>query len=193
MRVMKRRSDLDHSIFILRDGERNQEVNQSKCKAETRPADKQVEDAQFPAVLQKAVCTAPAQKNSKQDIDPLIYLVAGAVLLPVDIFLQSTHDETVVLLSKLKVDHHIEIELKMDELDLTAAESKATYDEIKAYVLNKYGLKVSQLYIAQIKRKCGIIERKNYNVSKKEDAKVPQCPPEKEAAIMDALKHFQMI
>lgn len=105
----------------------------------------------------------------------------------------SCHVETVVLLSKLKVDHHIEIELKMDELDLTAAESKATYDEIKAYVLNKYGLKVSQLYIAQIKRKCGIIERKNYNVSKKEDAKVPQCPPEKEAAIMDALKHFQMI
>ena len=112
---------------------------------------------------------------------------------PVDMFPMGGHCETVVLLSKLKVDHHIEIELKMDELDLTAAESKATYDEIKAYVLNKYGLKVSQLYIAQIKRKCGIIERKNYNVSKKEDAKVPQCPPEKEAAIMDALKHFQMI
>lgn len=112
---------------------------------------------------------------------------------PVDMFPETDHVETVVLLSKLKVDHHIEIELKMDELDLTAAESKATYDEIKAYVLNKYGLKVSQLYIAQIKRKCGIIERKNYNVSKKEDAKVPQCPPEKEAAIMDALKHFQMI
>lgn len=110
-----------------------------------------------------------------------------------DLFPRCSHVETVVLLSKLKVDHHIEIELKMDELDLTAAESKATYDEIKAYVLNKYGLKVSQLYIAQIKRKCGIIERKNYNVSKKEDAKVPQCPPEKEAAIMDALKHFQMI
>lgn len=110
-----------------------------------------------------------------------------------DLFPRTRHIETVVLLSKLKVDHHIEIELKMDELDLTAAESKATYDEIKAYVLNKYGLKVSQLYIAQIKRKCGIIERKNYNVSKKEDAKVPQCSPEKEAAIMDALKHFQMI
>ena len=103
------------------------------------------------------------------------------------------HVETVVLLSKLKVNHHIEIELKMDELDLTSAESKATYDEIKTYVLEKYGLKVSQLYIAQVKRKCGIIERKNYNVSKKENAKVPQCPPEKEAAIMDALKHFQMI
>ena len=82
----------------------------------------------------------------------------------VDMFPGTTGVETVVLLSKLKVDHHIEIELKMDELDLTAAESKATYDEIKAYVLNKYGLKVSQLYIAQIKRKCGIIERKNYNV-----------------------------
>lgn len=79
MRVKKRRSDLDHSVFVLRNRECDQEVNQSKCKAETGPADKQVEDAQFPAVLQKAVCTAPAQKNSKQDIDPLIYLVAGAV------------------------------------------------------------------------------------------------------------------
>lgn len=113
--------------------------------------------------------------------------------VPVDQFPWTTGIETVVLLSKLKVNHHIEIELKMDELDLTSAESKATYDEIKTYVLEKYGLKVSQLYIAQVKRKCGIIERKNYNVSKKENAKVPQCPPEKEAAIMDALKHFQMI
>ncbi len=110
-----------------------------------------------------------------------------------DMFPRTVHVETVVLLSKLNVNHHIEVELKMDELDLTAAESKATYDEIKAYVLEKFGLKVSQLYIAQIKRKCGIIERKNYNQSKKEDAKVPKCPPEKEAAIMEALKHFQMI
>ena len=110
-----------------------------------------------------------------------------------DLFPRCSHVETVVLLSKLNVNHHIEVELKMDELDLTAAESKATYDEIKAYVLEKFGLKVSQLYIAQIKRKCGIIERKNYNQSKKEDAKVPKCPPEKEAAIMEALKHFQMI
>lgn len=110
-----------------------------------------------------------------------------------DMFPETVHVETVVLLSKLNVNHHIEVELKMDELDLTAAESKATYDEIKAYVLEKFSLKVSQLYIAQIKRKCGIIERKNYNQSKKEDAKVPKCPPEKEAAIMEALKHFQMI
>ena len=112
---------------------------------------------------------------------------------PVDLFPQTAHVETVCLLSKLNVKHHIEVEITMDELDLTAAESKATYDEIKAYVLEKFGFKVSQLYIAQIKRKCGIIERKNYNQSKKEDAKVPKCPPEKEAAIMDALKHFQMI
>lgn len=111
----------------------------------------------------------------------------------VDMFPRTAHVETVCLLSKLNVNHHIEVELKMDELDLTAAESKATYDKIKAYVLEKFGLKVSQLYIAQIKRKCGIIERKNYNQSKKEDAKVPKCPPEKEAAIIDALKHFQMI
>ena len=85
MRVKKRRSDLDHSVFVLWDGECDQEVNQSKCKAETCPADKQIEHAKLPAVLQKAVRTAPAQKNSKQDIDPLIYLVAGAVLLPVGI------------------------------------------------------------------------------------------------------------
>lgn len=111
----------------------------------------------------------------------------------VDMFPRTAHVETVCLLSKLNVNHHIEVEITMDELDLTAAESKATYDEIKAYVLEKFGFKVSQLYIAQIKRKCGIIERKNYNQSKKEDAKVPKCPPEKEAAIMDALKHFQMI
>ena len=111
----------------------------------------------------------------------------------VDMFPSTFHVETVCLLSKLNVKHHIEVEITMDELDLTAAESKATYDEIKAYVLEKFGFKVSQLYIAQIKRKCGIIERKNYNQSKKEDAKVPKCPPEKEAAIMDALKHFQMI
>lgn len=111
----------------------------------------------------------------------------------VDMFPATGNCETVCLLSKLNVKHHIEVEITMDELDLTAAESKATYDEIKAYVLEKFGFKVSQLYIAQIKRKCGIIERKNYNQSKKEDAKVPKCPPEKEAAIMDALKHFQMI
>ena len=111
----------------------------------------------------------------------------------VDMFPRTHHVETVVLLSKLNTKQHIEVELNLDELDLTAAESKATYDEIKAYVLEKHGLKVSSLYISQVKRKCGLDVGQNYNLSKKEDAKVPQCPPEKEAAIMDALKHFQMI
>ena len=112
---------------------------------------------------------------------------------PVDMFPWTGHVETVVLLSKLNTKQHIEVELNLDELDLTAAESKATYDEVKAYVLEKHGLKVSSLYISQVKRKCGLDVGQNYNLSKKEDAKVPQCPPEKEAAIMDALKHFQMI
>lgn len=111
----------------------------------------------------------------------------------VDMFPRADHIETVCLLSKLRAKQHIEIDLSMDELDLTAAESKATYDEIKAYVLEKHGLKVSSLYISQVKRKCGLDVGQNYNLSKKEDAKVPQCPPEKEAAIMEALKYFQML
>lgn len=81
----------------------------------------------------------------------------------------------------------------MDELDLTAAESKATYEEIKAYVLEHTGLKVSNLYIAQVKQKCGIIERVNYNLPKSENSRQPKCPPEKETAIKMALEHFQMI
>ena len=114
-------------------------------------------------------------------------------LQAVDMFPRTAHVETVVLLSKLNAKQHIEVELNLDELDLTSAESKATYDEIKAYVLEKHGLKVSSLYISQVKRKCGLDVGQNYNLSKKEDAKVPQCPPEKEAAIMEAIKHFQMI
>ncbi len=81
----------------------------------------------------------------------------------------------------------------MDELDLTTAESKVTYEEIKGYVKEKIGLHVSNLYIAQVKRKCGIIERENYNKAKSEDATQQKCPPEKEKAIKDALEHFGMI
>ncbi len=114
-------------------------------------------------------------------------------VIPVDMFPHTEHIETVCLLSKLHADQHIEVELNLDEMDLTTAESKATYDEIKEYVLENTGLKVSQLYIAQIKRKYGIIERANYNLPKSENAKVPNCPPDKEAAIVDALKHFGMI
>ena len=101
--------------------------------------------------------------------------------------------ETVCLLSKLQSKEHIEIEVKMDELDLTSAESKATYEEIREYVFEHTGLKVSHLYIAQVKQKYGIIERENYNKPKSEDTRQPQCPPEKEKAITEALKHFGMI
>ena len=111
----------------------------------------------------------------------------------VDLFPGTAHVETVVLLSKLQSKEHIEIEVKMDELDLTSAESKATYEEIKAYVLEHTGLKVSSPYIAQVKQKYGIIERENYNKPKSEDARQPQCPPEKEKAITEALRHFGMI
>ena len=112
---------------------------------------------------------------------------------PVDQFPHTVHVETVCLLSKLHANQHIEVELQMDELDLTAAESKATYEEIKEYVLKQSGLKVSNLYIAQVKQKCGIIERENYNLPKSENSRQPKCPPEKEAAIREALEHFRMI
>lgn len=112
---------------------------------------------------------------------------------PVDMFPMTVHVETVCLLSKLHSDQHIEVELQMDELDLTAAESKATYEEIKDYVLEHTGLKVSSLYIAQVKEKCGIIERVNYNLPKSENSRQPKCPPEKEAAIREALEYFRMI
>ena len=113
--------------------------------------------------------------------------------IAVDMFPRTSHVETVCLLSKLQSKEHIEIEVKMDELDLTSAESKATYEEIKAYVLEHTGLKVSSLYIAQVKQKHGIIERENYNKPKSEDTRQPQCPPDKERAITEALKHFGMI
>ena len=112
---------------------------------------------------------------------------------PVDLFPRTKHCETVCLLSKLNAKQHIEVDIHMDELDLTDAEKKATYSEIKEYVLEHTGLKVSSLYIAQVKQKCGIIERENYNKPKSDDAKQPQCPPDKEKAIKEALKHFGMI
>ena len=101
--------------------------------------------------------------------------------------------ETVVLLSQQKPDDTIEIDLDLDELDATSAELKATYQEIKDYVLKEFGLKVSNLYISQVKRKCGIEVGENYNLPKSENARVPQCPKEKEEAIKAALKYYAMI
>ena len=112
---------------------------------------------------------------------------------PVDQFGMTVHVETVVLLSQQKPDDTIEIDLDLDELDATSAELKATYQEIKDYVLKESGLKVSSLYISQVKRKCGIEVGENYNLPKSENARVPQCPKEKEEAIKAALKYFAMI
>ena len=113
----------------------------------------------------------------------------------VDMFPNTGHVETVCLLSKLhEAKYHVNVRLDMDELDLTSAESKATYEEIKKYVAeHNDGMKVSNLYIAQIKQKHGIIERENYNKPKSENGGQPECPKEKEIAIEDALKYFRMI
>ena len=113
---------------------------------------------------------------------------------PVDMFPHTAHIETVVLLSKGEIDSKkVRVEFSLEDMDMSGFQKGATYEQIKAYVLEHTGLKVSSLYISQIKRKCGLDVGQNYNLSKKEDAKVPKCPPEKEAAIRDALKYFQMI
>ena len=113
-----------------------------------------------------------------------------------DMFGGSFHVETVVLLSQLKQkpDDYINVTIELDNVDITSAETKATYDEIKKYVAeHNAGMKVSNLYISQVKRKCGIEVGKNYNLPKNEDSRQPQCPEDKESAIVEALKHFKMI
>ena len=107
---------------------------------------------------------------------------------------QSSHVETVVQLSKGEIQSKkIRVDFSLEDMDMSGFQKGATYGEIKAYVKEHTGLTVSSLYIAQVKQKCGIIERENYNKPKSENAKQPQCPPEKEAAIREALKHYYMI
>lgn len=114
-------------------------------------------------------------------------------IVPVDNFCYTSHVETIVLLSKLDSKKYISVELPMDNMDLTSAESKATYKQIQNYVLEKFRFKVSTLYIAQVKKKHGLEVREHYNIPKNEKKKVPQCSIEKEEAILDALKHFKML
>lgn len=113
---------------------------------------------------------------------------------PVDMFPHTEHVETVVLLSKGEVDSKkIRVEFSLEDMDMSEFQDGATYPQIKEYVLEHTGLKVSNLYISQIKRKCGIEVGKNYNLPKSEDSRQPQCPPEKEKAIREAFKYFGMI
>ena len=115
-------------------------------------------------------------------------------VLAVDMFPQTPHVETVVLLSKGEVDSKkIRVEFSLEDMDMSEFQDGATYTQIKDYVLEHSGLKVSNLYISQIKRKCGIEVGKNYNLPKSEDSRQPQCPPEKEKAIREAFKYFGMI
>ena len=116
------------------------------------------------------------------------------VIQPVDLFPRTRHVETVVLLSKGEVDSKkIRVEFSLEDMDMSEFQDGATYPQIKEYVLEHTGLKVSNLYISQIKRKCGIEVGKNYNLPKSEDSRQPQCPPEKEKAIREAFKYFGMI
>ena len=113
---------------------------------------------------------------------------------PVDQFAHTVHVETVVLLSKGVIDQKkIAMDFSLEDMDLSGLQGKATYEKIKAYILEQTGLKVSSLYIVQIKKKCGLDVGENYNLSKSENARQPQCTPEKEEAIMQAFKHFGMI
>ena len=109
-----------------------------------------------------------------------------------DMFGHSFHVETVVLLSQRKADDYVEVELELDELDITSAETKATYREIQQYVMKQTGMIVSDLNIAQVRRKCGLDMRENYNLPKSENAKQPKCPEKKEKAIVEAVKYYQM-
>lgn len=142
----------------------------------------------------KVVYVSCNPETLKRDLS---YLTAhgyrAGKIQPVDMFPMTEHVETVCLLSQRKPDTTIEVDLDISELEVSSAETKATYEEIKSYVLKKFGLKVSNLYIAQVKRECGIVERINYNLPKTEGNRVPQCPEDKRKAIKDAFIHFQMI
>ena len=136
-------------------------------------------------------------KSNSKKVD-MFPCTVGVDLFPccVDIHgIVSTHVETVCLLSQLKQkpDDYINVTIELDDMDITSAETKATYDEIKKYVAeHNAGMKVSNLYISQVKRKCGIEVGKNYNLPKNEDSRQTQCPEDKESAIEEALKHFKM-
>lgn len=148
--------------------------------------------AMAPKRLVMISCNSASLARDCKELEALGYHLEKAA--PVDLFPRTTHVETVVLLSKGEIDSKkVRVEFSLEDMDMSGFQKGATYEQIKAYVLEHSGLKVSSLYISQIKRKCGLEVGQNYNLSKKEDAKVPQCPPEKESAIREALKFYNLI
>ena len=148
--------------------------------------------AMAPKRLVMISCNSASLARDCKELEALGYHLEKAA--PVDLFPRTTHVETVVLLSKGEIDSKkVRVEFSLEDMDMSGFQKGATYEQIKTYVLEHSGLKVSSLYISQVKRKCGLDVGQNYNLSKKEDAKVPQCPPEKERAIRDALKFFHLI
>lgn len=143
-------------------------------------------------------CDCPVKSaffySTEEEIRPYLrmtYDLVGYIWL--DIFLEQAYVETVMLLVQQRPDDIVRVGIDTDELGVTKAESKATYGEIQARVKAQTGLNVTPLYIAQVKRKHGIIERECYNKAKADNPKMHLCPPDKEAAIEEALAHFAMI
>ena len=147
------------------------------------------------AAPERIVYVSCCPETLRRDVD--ILQASGYALQSaqaVDLFPYTAHTETVVLLSKGEIDSKkVRVEFSLENMDMSGFQKGATYPQIKEYVQEHSGLKVSSLYISQVKRKCGLDVGQNYNLSKKEDAKQPQCPPEKEKAIMEALQHFGMM
>ncbi len=148
--------------------------------------------AMAPKRLVMISCNSASLARDCKELEALGYHLEKAA--PVDLFPRTTHVETVVLLSKGEIDSKkVRVEFSLEDMDMSDFQDKATYTQIKEYVLEHSGLKVSNLYISQIKRKCGLEVGKNYNLAKSEDSRQPQCPPEKENAIREAMKYFGMI
>ena len=148
--------------------------------------------AMAPKRLVMISCNSASLARDCKELEALGYHLEKAA--PVDLFPRTTHVETVVLLSKGEIDSKkVRVEFSLEDMDMSDFQDKATYTQIKDYVLEHSGLKVSNLYISQIKRKCGLEVGKNYNLPKAEDSRQPQCPSEKENAIREAMKYFGMI
>lgn len=155
--------------------------------------DRKVVDELYSSDIEKIVYISCDSASFARDLSILKGKYKIEKIKLFDMFPRTSHVETIVLLSKLDSKRHISVELPIDEMDLTSAESNATYKQIQNYVFEKFGFKVSTLHIAQVKKKHGLEVREHYNISKNEKQKVPQCSIEKEEAILDALKHFKMV